>query len=58
MSKKDHDRAFLQGVSARQAGKKRDRNPYADKPSMHVLRDAWLNGWLHQDATSRQTRAR
>lgn len=53
MTKRDHDRAFLQGVSARQAGKKRDRNPYADKPSMHVLRDAWLNGWLHQDRTSR-----
>lgn len=53
MTKRDHDRAFLQGVSARQAGKKRDRNPYAAKPSMHVERDAWLNGWLHQDRTSR-----
>ena len=54
MTKKDIDRARLQGVSARQAGKKQDANPYQGKPALRLQADAWLAGWIEIDRLHRR----
>lgn len=56
MSRKDYDRATLQGIAARQAGNKPDANPYRNKPALLVLSDAWLAGWQSQDGKMRGSR--
>lgn len=53
MTKQQIDRAKLQGVTARQAGKKQDANPYAGKASLRHLADAWLAGWIETDRLHR-----
>jgi len=56
MTKQQIDRAKLAGISARQVGKKREANPYAGKPSLRDLGDAWLSGWVQQDRLSTKGR--
>jgi ribosome modulation factor len=44
MNKKDIDRARLHGVTARQAGKPKEANPYAGKAALRHQADAWQGG--------------
>ena len=57
MTKKDLDRARLQGVSARQSGKKPDANPYQGKPALRHQADAWMTGWNETDRLHRRGKA-
>lgn len=54
MTRADHDRAKLAGITARQNGKKQDANPYARKPALRVLADAWLEGWNEANRLNRR----
>jgi len=56
MNRADHDRAILAGITARQNGKKQDANPYAGKPALRVLSDAWLEGWISADRLNQRRR--
>lgn len=51
--KQQYERAKLAGLTARQNGRKRDANPYANKPALRVLADAWLSGWIEADRLNR-----
>lgn len=54
--KREYERAKLQGTEARQRGAKRDANPYANKPALRVLAEAWTQGWQAQDRLQRAPR--
>lgn len=53
MSQRDYERAKLAGLSARQAGKPRDANPYRNKPSLRMQAEAWESGWIEADRINR-----
>lgn len=52
--RQQYESAKLAGHSARQNGKKRDANPYANKPALRTLADAWLSGWIEADRINRR----
>lgn len=53
VTKQQYDRAYLQGTSARQVGRKQDENPYRNKPSLRTLAEAWTSGWQADDMAIR-----
>lgn len=56
MTRKDWDRAYLEGITARQNGKKAESNPYRNKPTLRPLADSWMNGWNLEDRKIRGQR--
>lgn len=50
MTQKQWERAYLEGVSARQTGKRQDANPYRDE----TLAENWHNGWESADVARRK----
>lgn len=54
MTKQEIDRAKLQGVSARQANKKPDTNPYLGKPALRLQAESWQAGWNETDRLHRR----
>jgi hypothetical protein len=55
VNKTDLDRAYLAGISARQAGKPREANAYRHRRDRdgELLQDRWDEGWGDQDARNR-----
>lgn len=47
---KSISRAKILGITARQNGKKREDNPYRNKPTMRHERDAWESGWNERNS--------
>lgn len=58
-TKSEFDRAYLQGITARQAAKRREANPYRHRGDRdgELLQDRWDEGWGDQDALNRGMRA-
>jgi ribosome modulation factor len=49
------ERAYLEGVSARQIGKTASANPYRDS-QRQAQREQWARGWLDEDGARRAAR--
>lgn len=49
------ERAALEGLSARQAGRPVSANPYRDRQRQSE-REAWADGWLREDEARRTGR--
>lgn len=48
------ERADLEGVAARQAGRPVSGNPYKDR-QRQAEREAWASGWMRADAERRRS---
>ena len=54
MTKREIERATLEGITARQNGAKAEANPYARKPALRLQADAWQAGWNEADRRMRR----
>lgn len=53
-TKAEYDRAYLEGVTARQSGMPLSANPYKHRGGRdgELLWDRWIDGWRDQDKAS------